>query len=401
MAQITEIPLRKFGPSDTHYNYQRANEPIEDLYRMIRLVNGDLEALASDFQAAKGSKDTLASRLNVSLNADGSIKTGAIGSFPISSVIEENTAPYSGSDKIHFTRAEQAKLGQMGSRANRFSMKVDSSDPLEGEVTLRTGSMLHVSAIRDASGENIIRLDTNFAADALHEHRYAINVLSYSNGIAFIPDDEDPPIPGTIILYVNGQRIRNSGYEEYFDKNGVLRGVRVLEQADSISLQSDDIELDFLTRTRPLDNISRNNAVSLLLDHDIRMEDLREVKLPNDSVTPRSFYWWLIDISDLAPMDLAQARFFVSEEPFSPGSTVKGMTLRRYGQEWDVVNLGGRRYIRWRYQESSQIIGTPVFEDLYANYLFLTQEGSGTETAPNTSQALSNLAVNFRMSLFA
>lgn len=400
MANITEIVIRKFSSTDTHYNYQRANEPLEDLYRMIRLVNGDLEAFASDFQASKGSKDTLADRLTVSLNQDGTIKPGAIPSLPIANVQEQNTSPYNGNDKIHFTKAERAKLNLIGDRANRFSMRIDNSDPLEGEVVVRVGDMLRASVIRDTSGESILRLDTSFSADALHEHRYAIKVLSYSNGIAFLPDDEDQPIPGTIILYVNGQRIRTSGYEEYFDNNGVLKGVRILEQSDAINLQNDDIELDYLTRTRPLDSISRDSSVSLLLDHDVASSDLREVNLPSDSPIPTAFYWWLIDISDIVINDLSQARLFVSEEAFTTGSTIKGMTLRRYGQEWDVVSLGGRRYIRWRYQDLSDISTNPAIEDKYANYLFLTQEGSGSEEAPNASQALASIAASYRLSLF-
>lgn len=400
MANITEIPIRKYGSEDTNFNFHRANEPIEDLYRIIRMVNGDLEALGKDFKNAIGSKQTLAERLAVSLEDDGSLKSGAITSFPITNVAEQNTAPYNAGDKIHFTKGEKNKLALMGDRSNRFSIKIDESDPLQGEVTLRVGNMLKVSAIRDSDGESILRLDTRFAADALHEHRYAIRVLNYSNGIAFIPDDEDAPIPGSLILYINGQRIRRSGYEEYFDNNGVLKGVRILEQSESISLQKDDIELDFLTRTRPLDQVSNDNSVSLLLDHNIAAEDLREIKLPSDSVIPSSFYWWLIDISDIEISDLAQARLFVSEEAFTAGAMVKGMTLRRYGQEWDVVSLGGRRYIRWRYQDGSQISTNPTIEEKYANYLFFTQEGSGTEEVPNASAAIANININYRLSLF-
>lgn len=400
MANLNEIPLRKYGSADSHWNYERANEPLEDLFRMVRLVNGDLEAYAQDFEAAKGSMDTLAARLAVALEDNGTLKAGAIASFPIANVAEENTSPYNGADKIHFTRAEKTKLSQVGNRANRFSMKVDNSDPLEGEVTLRVGRMLKASAIRDSGGETILRLDTRFSADALHEHRYAIQVLNYSNSIAFIPDDEDAPIPGTILLYVNGQRVRRSGYEEYFDKNGVLKGVRILEQAEAINLQNDDIEFDYLTRTRPLDGSKADDSVSLLLDHDLRAEDLREVKLPDGSAVQSSFYYWLIDISDIEIDNLTEARLFVSESAYTAGAAVKGMTLRRYGQEWDVVNLGGRRFIRWRYQDGSAVSTNPAIEDKYANWLFLTQGGSGSEEAPNTRQAVANIGINFRLSLF-
>jgi hypothetical protein len=400
MANLSAIPLRKYGSSDTHWNYERANEPLEDLFRMIRLVNGDLEAYAKDFEAAKGSAPTLAARLAVAFEADGTLKSGAITSFPIASVVEQNTIPYNGMDKIHFTRAERAKLSLMGDRSNRFVMKIDNSEPLEGEVTLRVGRMLKASAIRDSSGETTVRLDTRFSADVLHEHRYAIKVLNYLNGIAFIPDNEDAPIPGTILLYVNGQRVRRSGYEEYFDRNGVLKGVRIIEQANVINLQTDDIELDYLTRTRPLDGSSVDDTISLLLDHDLVAEDLRQVKLPDGSMVQSSFYYWLIDISDVKIDDLTQARLFVSEFAFTVGAAVKGMTLRRYGQEWDVVNMGGRRFIRWRYQDGSAISTNPAIEDKYANWLFLTQGGSGTDEAPNTRQAVANLGVGFRLSLF-
>jgi len=400
MANLNEIPLRKYGGMDTIWNYERANEPLEDLFRMIRLVNGDLDAYAQDFENAKGSAETLADRLAVSIEDDGTLKPGAVVSFPIANVIEENSGPYNGADKIHFTRSEKTKLSSMGSRANRFTIRVDQSDPIEGEVTFRVGRMLKVSAIRDSDGETVLRLDTRFSADALHEHRYAIRVLNYSNGIAFMPDDEDTPIPGTILLYVNGQRIRRSGYEEYFDGNGVLRGIRILEQADSISLQKDDIEFDYLTRTRPLDGSTVDSTVSLLLDHDLVAEDLRQVKLPDGSPIQSTFYYWLIDISDTQIDNFAQAKLFVSEHPYTSGAPIKGMTLRRYGQEWDVVTLGGRRFIRWRYQDGSSVSTNPSIEDKYANWLFLTQEGSGTEEAPNTKQALANINIGYRLSLF-
>jgi hypothetical protein len=400
MANLNNIPLRKYGSGDTHFNYERANDPLEDLFRMIRLVNGDLEAYARDFETAKGSAETLAARLSVALEDNGTLKSSAISSFPIQNVEEENTSPYNESDKIHFSRGEKTKLSQIGHRANRFSMKVGQSDPIEGEITLSVGRMLKASTIRDSGGHTTLRIDTRFSADSLHEHRYAIRVLIYSNGIAFIPDDEDAPIPGTILLYINGQRIRRSGYEDYFDKNGVLRGVRILEQAGSINLQNDDIEFDFLIRTRTIGESQLNDTVSLLLDHDITAQDLREVKLPNGSTIQSSFYYWLIDISDIVINDLKQARLFVSEFAFTSGAPVKGMTLRRYGQEWDIVNLGGRRFIRWRYQDDSALSTNTAIDDKYANLLFLTQEGSGTKAAPNAKYATTDIGIGFRLSLF-
>jgi hypothetical protein len=401
MADISGITLRKYGPTDTHFNYLRANEPLEDLYAMIKMMNEHLDRLDAEIRTARGTRSTLDDRISESLDPDGSIASGAVTNVPIANVIEEETVPYDPEDKVHATRGMVDKLAAIAERANRFLMAVNRSDAMEGETVLRTGSLLRASMVTDNDGRNILKLDTVFSPDAIHAHRMGVRVNSYTNAIALIPEDEDPPIAGTIIVHLNGTKLRASAYEEYYDSAGILRGVRILESASTISLQVDDLELDYLVRAVPANQDIQGDTLSILFDHDVEAVDSRPIYLPEGSVVGQDFYYQLFDISGVQG-DLSGSKLFVSEVPWVGVSSpaIHGLTLRRYAEDWDVVIVGGKKFLRWRYQADTQLSNDPSQVAKYANAKFLYEDGAGTPEVPETRRPKAAIDVGSRLILF-
>ncbi len=132
-----------------------------------------------------------------------------------------------------------------------------------------------------------------------------------------------------------------------------------------------------------------------MFNHDVKQTDLRTINLPLGEPSANPYSFWLIKLPEDVKPPYQGMLLFVSENADPVNSSVRGMTARVYGRDWDVVSLNGLNYLRWRY-DSMYPTGPNSSDDSFS---YLTEMGSGTTSVPSATYAPSNLDINFRMML--
>ena len=396
MADISNITLRRYGTQVSPYDSDKANEPIEDLHAMIQIVNAESGSNASILNDAKGDTGSLAARLDVSLNPDGSIKSDAIDNVPIDNIdFEAEGAP---TDRVLPTRADLDKINGVQSEANKFTVQIGNSEIFAGNVILNPGKTVVMTPRRRSDGVIVIDIDTVFAGDRIHEHRNYQECKAFAgSGVAMIPNKDDNPIPGTMRVFLNGMMLRRQSFEEYYDPTTKkIVGARIIEKSEAIKLDVDSLWFEYSIRPMAAGQASSEKKPLAVFDYDVVADDLINLYLPLGDPSASLYKFWMIKLPDAvkAPYDLMQ--LFVSEDAFPHAGPSKGLTFRRYGQDWDVVTLSGIRYLRWRYDQTAPVNG-PVSGNTYD---FLATIGSGSTAEPNERFAPTPLSVGVRIALF-
>jgi hypothetical protein len=401
MANIDQITIRRFGSQVSPYDHEKANEPIDDLASVIAIVNAESSSNHEVLEQARGGTGSLSERLDVSLNQDGTIKPEAIESVPIAAVAEQDTD--SSSDKVIPTRGQLDKLEEIAPRANRFTMRLGDGESFDGNVVLSHGETIVARSTRRSDNTTVLHLDTAFSGDRIHEHRtYQDCRTMSSDGIALIPNSADDPIPGTVRVYLNGIMMRRSSFVERVDPaTKRISGVQISERPETIDLTEDALWFEYAVRPERSSSSSQEALVATRLsvfDHDVTASDLTGVYLPLNDSAGTLYRYWMIKIPDDVSLPYEGLQLYVSEDAYPHLGPIKGLTMRRYGQDWDVATLSGVRYVRWRYDQAAPE-GGPTSGS--AGYDFLAKFGSsGSPSSPNERYAVAPLSVGVRMSLF-
>lgn len=376
MANISHITLRRYGTQSSPYNPETANQPIDDMKLMIDIVNEESSRTSGELDTSRGSAQDLSERLDKSMLPDGSLKSGAVSQIDIGNIISETNGV--GSDRVIVTKSQVDKLSGISSNANFMTLRIGEGPELNGVVRVVAGSTVKLSPVRSSDGSTTIKIDTIFTGDRVHEHKSYQDCTIYSKGIAYIPNLNDDPIPGTVEVYLNGQLLRRTAFEEHVDHDtGKIDGAKIRENPEAVQLSSDNMWFSY--QTRPTKESGASDMLGeprfTMFDHNIVAADLRPIRPLSGTVSTEYRYWLIKLPEDLRP-PYSGMLLFVSEDPFPHAGGVRGMTARQYGRDWDVISFNGLNYLRWRFDETNPVTGPTSTDD---GYDFLTHIGSGSE----------------------
>ena len=229
MPNISSIPVREYQPN-WDYNYYYDNIPIGDIETQLSVINNQVDLNRNAISDSVGTAGSLAARLNVSLNDDGSLSATAVNNT------NHNIADHSADPNnvyVLMTYLEQAKLAGIPANANQLhiampsdaqiwpdnvgtTLQLQNSDTITWRYEDGTGS--------DPQGLYADDIVANWVANGIW-----YNVPITGSGTNFTTPSHVSYISGTLRVYINGLRIGNNilypvnGY--YFTEGVATDGV--------------------------------------------------------------------------------------------------------------------------------------------------------------------------------
>ena len=221
MPQISSIPEVLYEPSyPYHYSYD--NLPLKNILARINMVNIQVDTNTDIIRGSAGTAGSLNSRLDVSLNNDGTLKTSAIDVAMHSIASHEDTEEY-----VRMTVEERAKLDSITSDANKFYIEVEDAIPTVGTNVIVPNSnngtlrLLNSSTIFfEFTCPNILKAHSVFPPGVAHVHHYDLSP-AYDNpsGPSFqhykTTSLNTPFQEGTLRVYLNGTRLSSVNIKAY------------------------------------------------------------------------------------------------------------------------------------------------------------------------------------------
>lgn len=197
--ELIDVPLHQ---ADDPYHFEFDNLPLKALKTRQELINSSLDNLIAQMRDAIGTQNTVANRLNQSIDPDGNLKSSAINEALHSISEHTDTDEY-----VRMTAAERAKLDGIDSEATNITVTVDDVVLDAGTVLFDSSSSIQV----ELTSPNIIKWNLAFDPAFAHQHYYNLEP---------VPADLSPDyinykvnsissafIEGSLRVYINGMRI--------------------------------------------------------------------------------------------------------------------------------------------------------------------------------------------------
>jgi hypothetical protein len=197
--ELIDVPL--FQPEDP-YHYEFDNLPLKALKTRQELINMALDNLIYQMRDAIGTQNTVANRLNQSIDADGNLKASAIDEALHSIEEHEDTDDY-----VRMTSDERAKLENIASDATSLTLTYDDTEFDSGTVVLADSSSITVEHV----APNIIKWNLAFDTASAHQHYYGLTPVDATSTADYtnykVNTSSTEYIDGSLKVYVNGVRI--------------------------------------------------------------------------------------------------------------------------------------------------------------------------------------------------
>jgi hypothetical protein len=213
MPEINKIPEVLYEANQP-YHFHYDNLPLKNILKRIDLVNAQVDINSDILRGCSGSVGTLANRLDVSINDDGSLKENSINES-LHNIAFHSDGSRDNVDYVVMKKSERDKLDLIESEANRIEIQVSDSlfnNQSLGTINLSTGVVKFQSSnsiLFDFEAPNIIKAHSAFAPEAAHKHHYNIvpghlnaTIPDFLNYITYVPFME-----GSLRVYINGIRI--------------------------------------------------------------------------------------------------------------------------------------------------------------------------------------------------
>lgn len=259
MPQINSIPESLYEANQP-YHHLYDNLPLKNILARIGMVNIQVDTNTDILRGAAGSVGSLNDRLDVSLEANGNLKTSAVDAAQHS--IESHM---DGENYVRMTTEERDKLGLVLDGANRFQMEIEDVDDsiVIFPPDLESGTLKLVkspSIFFEFTSPDTIAIHSNLPPDIAHRHHYDVTP-AYDNPSSptfqhyKTTSLNTPFMDGTLRVYVNGLRLTDeavkvmnygssstSWISTYVDAQDYEAGTFSLNRALSVD---DVIRIDF------------------------------------------------------------------------------------------------------------------------------------------------------------
>lgn len=211
MPQINSIPEALYQPNQP-YHHLYDNLPLQNILARIGMVNIQVDSNTDVLRGAAGSVGSLNARLDVSLEANGHLKTGAVDAAMHS--IESHT---DGDNYVRMTTDERSKLNLVLDGANLFHVEIENIDDstVKFPPDLESGTLRLVrspSIFFEFRAPDELAIHSNLPPDVAHRHHYDVTP-AYDNpsGPSYqhykTTPLNTPFMDGTLRVYVNGARL--------------------------------------------------------------------------------------------------------------------------------------------------------------------------------------------------
>lgn len=222
MPQLNTIPEVLYEPNQP-YHYLYDNIPLRNILARISLVNIQVDRNVAMLLGTAGSTGSLASRLNISLNDDGSLVSEAIDDAE-HSIAHHVDGEKDGVEYVRMRADERAKLVLIDSGANNMKVRVDDTLFEEGELIFQNSPTISFSF----ENPNIVKAHSAFPTDSAHRHHYGMmpaHVISAGSSSSSAGPDwrsfmttslSTPYMEGSLRVYINGVRIGQGTYVPIF-----------------------------------------------------------------------------------------------------------------------------------------------------------------------------------------
>jgi len=202
MPRIELISVPLHNPNDP-YHFEFDNLPLKALKVRQELINGSLDNLIAQMRDAIGTQNTVANRLNQSINPNGSLKVDAIDEALHSIEAHEDTDDY-----VRMTKAESDKLELIASAATDITILADSIELDSGEIEFESSTSILV----EVEAPNIVKWNLAFDPSSMHQHFYSLvpvddNITTPDYINYKVNSISSPFISGSLRIFINGIRI--------------------------------------------------------------------------------------------------------------------------------------------------------------------------------------------------
>jgi hypothetical protein len=205
MPNIDLIPDVYYDPNHP-YHYQFDNLPLKNIVIRQEIINSAVDVATAMILAAKGSTVSLAARLNVALEQDGTISSDTIDDS-LHNIGAHTDGEYDGVEYVRMKQDERDKLENIADSAKNISIQIEDDVLSDGPVTFETSDTIEVELVSPST----IKLHTTFSTDALRVKYYNLTPVSqdlvpdYQN--YFVNNLETAYAEGSLRVYVNGFRL--------------------------------------------------------------------------------------------------------------------------------------------------------------------------------------------------
>lgn len=246
MPDLTKMPVPLYA-ADQPYHWEYDNLPLKALADRDVAINNAVDSQSQILQDAAGDQSNVATRLNISLEDNGDLKTLAIdeamhniamhqdGTATLSmSQIDtyQNTYGYVLSNPVPFVKmleAERDKLSMVADGATSFALEVFIPSPSSismipsnlcvSNICLFDNTTVQLQPSEYISWEvqspNVLKPILNLNVDFAHRHYYDLEPIT-SDYINFnVSGVNTQFIEGSLRVYVNGTRL-SSEYEVWY-----------------------------------------------------------------------------------------------------------------------------------------------------------------------------------------
>lgn len=213
MPQINLIPEVLYEPNQP-YHYIYDNIPLKNILARISLVNIQTDVHTEVLMGTAGSTGSLADRLNVSLEENGSLKESSVDST-MHNIAYHSDGEKDGVEYVRMLAEERSKLSLVESEANLLTVQVEDNYPLtNGNVEFRNSSTIAF----ELQAPNVIKAHSNFPPDIAHRHEYGkVPVRTTSDWRHFKTTTlATPYMEGSLRVYINGVRVSSGTYVPIF-----------------------------------------------------------------------------------------------------------------------------------------------------------------------------------------
>jgi len=192
---------------DWPYHYHYDNLPLKQILLRQEMINAALDANTQILEAAKGNMPDIGSRMDVSLNADGTLKSNVIPVHSIDLVLDTGAITVdSAYAYVKMTTIERAKLFNLNSGATALKISFPNT-PIDTIfinelVKINDSSTIAWSVSADSSGNGVALARLITPVPEAQYYNVTPNTLDYQNysiGQSIVPN--------SLRVYINGVRI--------------------------------------------------------------------------------------------------------------------------------------------------------------------------------------------------
>ena len=199
--ELLDIPL--FSPEDS-YHFEFDNLPLKNLMRRQNLINNYVDTHRDILNSAIGDQGSLAARLAVSLNDNGSLRTSAVDEAMHS--IEDHVDT---DDYVRMTKSQSDKLDLISDEASDITFQIVDGDGDEIDMTEGIIRLLSSNSLTWSVDGNEITPHLGFPLSAAHRHIYDQKpiVLDEDTNTYKVDTSSTAFIQGSLRVFVNGVRV--------------------------------------------------------------------------------------------------------------------------------------------------------------------------------------------------